>query len=179
MPAPAASVPFLLLGAYYYTWYGIGEQWQVFPRTFEPTLGEYKSADSGIMAKHHEWAKQANIDFFAVSWGGDGTRFAPSHDKERAGSCRLTDKDGSHIFPRCTSKDGSGEGDPDNKGIYNVDGWDAAMLFWKPSGDIDKLIQQHREHALLRLPHLIHVLHHHRWLTARKFLSQHRGNAPP
>ena len=45
--APCSSL--LLLGAYYYTWYGVGEQWQVFPRPFEPTMGEYRSADDAVM----------------------------------------------------------------------------------------------------------------------------------
>jgi hypothetical protein len=66
MAAPCSSL--LLLGAYYYTWYGVGEQWQVFPRPFEPTMGEYRSADASVMRQHHAWARHACIDFFAVSW---------------------------------------------------------------------------------------------------------------
>eukprot|EP00961_Rhodomonas_salina_P036526 490556-Rhodomonas_salina.1 len=73
----------LILGAYYYTWYGVGEQWQVFPRTFEPTMGEYHSASDDVMRIHHSQGQEACLDFFAVSWGGDGTR---SHGKHRIDS---------------------------------------------------------------------------------------------
>jgi hypothetical protein len=51
----------ILLGAYYYTWYGIGEQWSLYPRPWQPTLGEYRSADRAVMEQHHKWAKLAGI----------------------------------------------------------------------------------------------------------------------
>jgi hypothetical protein len=75
MAAPCSSL--LLLGAYYYTWYGVGEQWQVFPRPFEPTMGEYRSADASVMRQHHAWARHACIDFFAVSWQAHSQKYSP------------------------------------------------------------------------------------------------------
>ncbi|KAJ1480668.1 hypothetical protein T484DRAFT_1809835 [Baffinella frigidus] len=59
--AGGVAAPLIILGAYYYTWYGVGEQWQVFPRPWEPTLGEYRSADPLVMQKHHAWAKRAGV----------------------------------------------------------------------------------------------------------------------
>ena len=113
----------LILGAYYYTWYGIGEQWRLYPRPWQPILGEYRSADMSTIEQHHKWARSAGIgetsmvfslqnggllcmyyssDFFAVSWGGDGTRSA-SHlkDKPVTGICKVLDSEGQHTRPQC------------------------------------------------------------------------------
>eukprot|EP00961_Rhodomonas_salina_P197977 2671402-Rhodomonas_salina.2 len=68
--AAAACSTAILLGAYYYAWYGIGEQWEVFPRTFEPSMGAYNSSEKYVMDAHHRQGKEACIQFFATSWGG-------------------------------------------------------------------------------------------------------------
>ena len=31
------------------------------------------SQDPSVLAKHHEWGKQAGIDFFAMAWSGGGS----------------------------------------------------------------------------------------------------------
>eukprot|EP00960_Hanusia_phi_P061078 764725-Hanusia_phi.AAC.1 len=115
---------------------------QVFPRPFEPVLGEYKSFDDGVMRLHHEWAREACIDFFAVSWGGDGTR-APNKKGAVDGHCRLVDDSGKHTKPRCTK---DGEKVPPERGKqYAVDGWKEPVQWWSPSGEVDLLIQRHLE----------------------------------
>jgi len=138
---PPACSSLLLLGAYYYTWYGIGEQWQVFPRPFEPTMGEYRSADDAVMRRHHAWAKEACIDFFAVSWGGDGTR-APKTQGKFSGVCSLTDAKGSHTRPVCRSERG-GPIVAERGHEYRVEGWKEPMQWWSPSGDVDTLVMRH------------------------------------
>ena len=45
------------------------------------------------MKLHHQWARAACIDFFAVSWGGDGTR-APNKQGSVDGQCKLVDSEG-------------------------------------------------------------------------------------
>ncbi|EKX30932.1 hypothetical protein GUITHDRAFT_149606, partial [Guillardia theta CCMP2712] len=132
----------MLLGAYYYTWYGFGEQWQVFPRPFEPVLGEYKSFDASVMKLHHQWARAACIDFFAVSWGGDGTR-APNKQGSVDGQCKLVDSEGKHSRPRCT-REGK-EVEPARGKQYVVEGWKEPLQWWSPSGEVDQLIQRHLE----------------------------------
>ena len=39
----------------------------------EPQLGEYSSRSEAVIRQHVEWAQQADMDFFAVSWRGDNT----------------------------------------------------------------------------------------------------------
>jgi len=36
--------------------------------TDTPKLGHYRSDDHAVLKQHIEWAKQADIDFFIVSW---------------------------------------------------------------------------------------------------------------
>ena len=134
----------VLLGAYYYTWYGIGEQWQVFPRPHEPILGEYRSADDAVIRQHHAWAKAACIDFLAVSWGGDGTR-APKDKRTPAGRCELADSKGVHNRPVCHKiHEGKEVEIPLVRGEeYAIEGWKGAMQWWSPSGDVDLLVQRH------------------------------------
>jgi hypothetical protein len=56
-----------LVGAYYYPWY-YPERWTREPVTNTPKLGWYSSADRPIAAQHIRWAKQADLDFFLISW---------------------------------------------------------------------------------------------------------------
>jgi hypothetical protein len=55
------------LGAYYYPWY-YTERWTREPVTHTPELGRYRSDDREVVARHIEWAKRADLDFFLVSW---------------------------------------------------------------------------------------------------------------
>jgi len=55
------------VGAYYYPWYHAG-RWSEQPATDTPRLGRYRSDDSKVAAQHIAWGKQADIDFFIVSW---------------------------------------------------------------------------------------------------------------
>ena len=56
-----------LLGAYYYPWY-YKERWAREPVTNTPKLGWYSSDDRKVAADHVRWAKQADLDFFLISW---------------------------------------------------------------------------------------------------------------
>jgi hypothetical protein len=56
-----------LVGAYYYPWY-YTERWTREPVTDTPELGWYRSNDREVAARHIEWARQADLDFFLVSW---------------------------------------------------------------------------------------------------------------
>src|SRR5205809_738284 len=62
-PRPAK----LLLGAYYYPWY-YKDRWTREPVTNTPKLGWYSSDDHKVAADHIRWAKQADLDFFLISW---------------------------------------------------------------------------------------------------------------
>ncbi len=62
-PLPAQPVPVL---AYYYIWYTPGS-WDR-AKIDLPTLGPYSSDDADVMRQHIEWAKQAGITGFIVSW---------------------------------------------------------------------------------------------------------------
>ena len=64
-PAAAASRPDPLF-AYYYIWFNAGS-WNR-AKTDYPLLGRYSSDDRGVMERHVEWAKDAGIDGFIVSW---------------------------------------------------------------------------------------------------------------
>jgi hypothetical protein len=64
-PAVAASRPDPLF-AYYYIWFNAGS-WNRAKSDY-PTLGRYSSDDRGVMERHIDWAKQAGIDGFIVSW---------------------------------------------------------------------------------------------------------------
>jgi len=62
------------VGAYYYIWWGIpfNNHWK-HGVSYTPFLGEYNSSDPVTADRHILWAKQHGIDFFAVSWLGNGT----------------------------------------------------------------------------------------------------------
>eukprot|EP00934_Nitzschia_sp_Nitz4_P008885 Nitzschia sp. Nitz4//scaffold32_size149145//6540//8115//NITZ4_002861-RA/size149145-augustus-gene-0.46-mRNA-1//-1//CDS//3329548015//8875//frame0 len=66
----------LLVGAYYYPWYGNnfhnGDGYlrnQLSPQHF-PTLGEYDDSLSDTIRQHLEWSRQANIGLWITSWWG-------------------------------------------------------------------------------------------------------------
>jgi hypothetical protein len=68
-----------LVGAYYYPWY-YTERWTREPVANTPRLGWYSSDDRSVADQHIRWARQADIDFFLVSWlsaeGREGTNLA-------------------------------------------------------------------------------------------------------
>ena len=64
-PAQGAQRPDPLF-AYYYIWFN-NTSWDRAKKDY-PLLGRYSSDDRGVMRKHVQWAKQAGIDGFIVSW---------------------------------------------------------------------------------------------------------------
>ena len=76
LPAAASAAP-LTIGAYYYTWYGPGEQgWDLgylrgaLDSPQLPLLGEYASSDPGLIATHYDWAHRYGVGVFFCSWSG-------------------------------------------------------------------------------------------------------------
>jgi len=63
----------ILVGAYYYPWYGPGRNHWQDGYAEHPTQGEYDSADKKVINQHIDWAAGHGIDFFAVSWWGIGS----------------------------------------------------------------------------------------------------------
>jgi hypothetical protein len=55
------------IGAYYYAWYD-AKQWADWKTKYHPILGLYNSHNQTVLAQHFQWARQANIDFFIMSW---------------------------------------------------------------------------------------------------------------
>jgi hypothetical protein len=55
------------VGAYYYPWY-YKDRWTQEPVTNTPKLGWYSSDDRKVAEQHIRWAKQADLDFFLISW---------------------------------------------------------------------------------------------------------------
>lgn len=83
----------LLVGAYWYPWYGPGRRhWQEGYRN-TPALGEYHSADLAVISQQIEWAAEYGIDFWAASWWGPGSPEEETISKffqaENAGRMRL------------------------------------------------------------------------------------------
>jgi hypothetical protein len=64
---PVESVPVL---AYYYIWFDT-QSWNR-AKTDYPLLGRYSSDDTEVMRQHVQWAKEAGIDGFIVSWKSTG-----------------------------------------------------------------------------------------------------------
>jgi len=62
---PADLTPVL---AYYYIWFDT-RSWNR-AKTDYPLLGRYSSDDAAVMRQHIQWAKQAGINGFIVSWKG-------------------------------------------------------------------------------------------------------------
>lgn len=60
---PADPIPVL---AYYYIWFD-EKSWDR-AKTDYPLLGRYSSDDAAVMRQHIQWAKNARIDGFIVSW---------------------------------------------------------------------------------------------------------------
>jgi len=69
------------VGAYYYPWYadngfGVGVdktiQSHLAPGQ-QPTLGWYNQNDPAVISQHYDWARYAGVDFFNVSWSGEGS----------------------------------------------------------------------------------------------------------
>jgi hypothetical protein len=56
-----------LIGAYYYPWYW-KSRWTEQPVTDTPKLEHYSSDDKAVVRQHIQWARQADLDFFIVSW---------------------------------------------------------------------------------------------------------------
>ncbi len=63
----------ILVGAYYYPWYGPDRNHWQDGYAEHPTLGEYDSADKKVINQHMDWAAGHGVDFFAVSWWGIGS----------------------------------------------------------------------------------------------------------
>jgi hypothetical protein len=62
---PASQNPIPVM-AYYYIWY-TSSSWQRGKSDY-PLLGRYNSDDASVMEQHVQWAKNAGIDGFIVSW---------------------------------------------------------------------------------------------------------------
>jgi len=56
--------------AYYYGFYGDPSHGDWSQSRFTPELGPYRSEDQSVIRKHLEWAREAAIDGFIVSWWG-------------------------------------------------------------------------------------------------------------
>src|SRR5438128_563815 len=66
--APGSGQPSRsLVGAFYYPWY-YPERWTKEPVTDTPQLGWYSSDARPVARRHIQWAQQADLDFFMVSW---------------------------------------------------------------------------------------------------------------
>lgn len=65
-PAPAQVEDPLPFYAYYYIWFDPGS-WNRAKNDF-PLIGRYSSDDEQVMRAHVQWAKEAGIDGFIVSW---------------------------------------------------------------------------------------------------------------
>jgi len=71
----------VMVGAYYYPWYGPGTGGHGFHSTLRdhlvpkqaPALGHYNSADTDVIAEHIRQSVMANIHFWACSWWGPGS----------------------------------------------------------------------------------------------------------
>ncbi len=70
-----------LIGAYYYPWY-LPNNGHSFSQTLRPNLaptqapalGWYNSSSSSLISAHIDQSHQANINFWAMSWWGPGTK---------------------------------------------------------------------------------------------------------
>ena len=62
-PDPNDPIPLM---AYYYIWFDV-RSWDRAKSDY-PSLGRYSSDDTEIMTQHIQWAKEAGIDGFIVSW---------------------------------------------------------------------------------------------------------------
>jgi hypothetical protein len=60
----------ILVGAFYYPWYGPGRNHWREGYTGKPLLGEYFSGDQIVISKHIDWMTGHGIDFVVLSWWG-------------------------------------------------------------------------------------------------------------
>jgi hypothetical protein len=60
----------ILVGAFYYPWYGPGRNHWREGYTGTPLLGEYFSGDRVVISKHIDWMTGHGIDFILPSWWG-------------------------------------------------------------------------------------------------------------
>ena len=73
IPPGSLSGPTPFVGAYYFNWYDLENQWERYQTTRNPTLGRYDQSDPSVLVQHHKWGKQGGIDFFAMAWSGGGS----------------------------------------------------------------------------------------------------------
>jgi len=64
----------LLIGAYWYPWFGPGRRHWEEGYLGEPALGEYDSADPAVIRQQVAWATDHGIDLFVASWWGQGSK---------------------------------------------------------------------------------------------------------
>ena len=82
VPQPAATAKdettgdeaALLIGAYWYPWFGPGRQHWEEGYLGEPALGEYDSADPAVIQQQITWATDHGIGLFVASWWGRGSK---------------------------------------------------------------------------------------------------------
>ncbi|MDR3575843.1 MAG: endo-1,3-alpha-glucanase family glycosylhydrolase [Anaerolineaceae bacterium] len=79
---PAPPIPTL---AYYYIWF-YPTSWNQNKLDY-PALGKYSSDDSSVMLQHIEWAKQAGLSGFIVSW-----KNTPTLDSRLAQLAKIADQ---------------------------------------------------------------------------------------
>lgn len=90
----------IIVGTYYYPWYGPGTGGHGFHGTLRdhlvpkqaPGLGHYNSADAEVIAGHIHQSVMANIHFWACSWWGPGSyedRMLRSHILPHASAGKL------------------------------------------------------------------------------------------
>lgn len=72
--------------AYYYPWFGDPGHSDDWKSVYDPVLGQYDAGDPEVIDQHFDWAKQARVDGFIVSWW--------NKDGE-------TDRDTQKLFERC------------------------------------------------------------------------------
>jgi glycoprotein endo-alpha-1,2-mannosidase len=77
----AAWASDIMVGVYYYPWYGAGSGGHGFGDTLRdhlvpkqyPELGYYDNADAGVISAHINQSVEGNIHFWACSWWGPGS----------------------------------------------------------------------------------------------------------
>jgi hypothetical protein len=99
-PKGSINGPTPFVGAYYFNWYNLEDQWNRYAQTRSPTLGRYDQSDPAVLAKHHEWAKKGGIDFFAMAWSGGGSdlvKWARADEIDRRITSHLKMTDGTKV----------------------------------------------------------------------------------
>jgi len=70
---PSTEAP-LMIGAYWYPWFGPGRRHWEEGHLGEPVLGEYDSADPDVIRQQITWASDHGIDLFVASWWGQDSK---------------------------------------------------------------------------------------------------------